>query len=84
MKFIILFIYLFCSLGPQMWHMEVPRLGVEWEPQLLAYTTAIATQDLNHIHDLHHSSEQRWILKPPSEAKDRTWILIDTSQVPYC
>ena len=31
-----------------MWHMEVPRLGVESELQLLAYTTATMTLDLNH------------------------------------
>ena len=32
-----LFIYLFiCFLGPCLWHMEVPRLGVELELQLLA------------------------------------------------
>ena len=30
-------------------HMEVPRLGVESELQLLAYTTATATRDRNHI-----------------------------------
>ena len=28
-------------------HMEVPRLGIELELQLLAYTTAAATQDLS-------------------------------------
>ena len=31
--------------GLQPWHMEVPRLGVESELQLPAYTTATATQD---------------------------------------
>ena len=30
-------------------HMEVPRLGVESELQLLAYPTAIATRDLSCI-----------------------------------
>ena len=46
-----LFIYLFiyCFLGPHPQHMEVPRLGVESELQLLAYTTASATQDLSRI-----------------------------------
>ena len=44
-------------------HMEVPRLGVELELQLLAYTTATATQDPSHTCDLHHSSQQCWILK---------------------
>ena len=39
------FIYLFIFLGPHPWHMEVPRVGVEWELQLLAYTTATAMPD---------------------------------------
>jgi len=40
----ILFIYLFfCFLGLHLWHMQVPRLGGEYEVQLPAYTTAIAT-----------------------------------------
>ena len=38
--FIYLFTYLFCFLGPQPWRMRVPRLGVKWELQLPAYTTA--------------------------------------------
>ena len=39
----------FCFLGPHLWHMEVPRLGVEWELQLPAYTTATTgtQQDTN-------------------------------------
>ena len=37
--------FFFCSLGPHSWHMEVPRLGVKSEVQLLAYTTNTATQD---------------------------------------
>ena len=56
--------------------MKVPRLGVKLELQLLAYTTPIATLDLSHICDLHHSSQQHWILNPLSRAKDRTWILM--------
>ena len=42
--------------GPHPWHMEGPRLGVESELQLPAYTTATETRDLSHIRDLHHSS----------------------------
>ena len=34
--------FFFCFLGPHLQHMEVPRLGVESELQLLAFTT---TQD---------------------------------------
>ena len=49
---ILYFIYfIFCFLE----HMEVPRLGVKSELQPLAYATAIATQDLTHVYDQHHS-----------------------------
>ena len=37
--------------------------------------------DQSHICDLHHSLQQRQILSPPSKARDRTHILMDTSQV---
>ena len=43
--------------------MEVPRLGVESELQMLAYTTAPATQDPSHAFHLHNSSQQRQIPK---------------------
>jgi len=36
--------------------MEVPRVGVKMELQLLAYVMATATWDLHCIFDLHHSS----------------------------
>ena len=52
--------------------MEVPRLGVELELWLPAYTTATATRDLSHICNLHHRFQQHWILNPLSEARDRT------------
>ena len=61
--------------------MEVSRLQVELELQLQAYTTATATQALSHICDLYHSSGQRQILNPLSEARDPTCILVDTRQV---
>ena len=38
-----------CFLGPHLWHMEVPSLGVQLEPQLPAYTTATATSDLSCV-----------------------------------
>ena len=50
--------------------MEVPRLGVELELQLLAFATAKAIRDLSRVYDLHHSSQQHWILNPLSEARD--------------
>ena len=52
------------------WHMEVPRLGVESELQLLAHTTATETWDLSRICEPHHSSWQCWIPNPLSEARD--------------
>ena len=63
--------------------MEVPRLGVELELQLPAYTTATATQDLSNVWNLHRSSQQCQILNPLSEARDRTLILVDSSWVCY-
>ena len=68
-------------LGLHPLHMEGPRLGVELELQLLAYATAIETQDPSHICDLHHSSWQHWILNPWSEARDRTHNLMVPSQI---
>ena len=40
------FLFFLSSLGPHLWHMEVPRLGVESELYMLAYTTATAMWDL--------------------------------------
>ena len=70
-------------LGPHLWHMEVPRIGVESELQLPAYTTATATRDPSCIFDLQHSSQQHQILNPLSEARDRTCVLMDTKEVHY-
>ena len=70
----------FCfSANPR--HMEVPRLGVQSELQLLAFTTATATQDPSRVCDPYHNSCQRRILHPLSEAKDRTRVLMDDSQI---
>ena len=70
-------------LGPYPKHVEVPRLGAESGPQLRAYTTATAMQDLSHVYDVYHSSRQCQILNPLSKARDRTRVLMDTSQVCY-
>ena len=72
---------LFFFLGPHLWHMEVSRLEVESELQLLAYTTATATPDPSHVCDVHHSSRQHWILNLLGEARDQTCVLIDTSHI---
>ena len=77
----IFYFYFFVFLGPHMQHMEVPRLWVESELQLPAYTTATAARDLSHICDLHHGSRQHWILSPLSKTRDQTCIFMDTRQV---
>ena len=61
--------------------MEVPRLGVDSELQPLAYTTAIATQILSHIYNLHHSSQQLQILNLLSKARDGTRNLTVPSRI---
>ena len=78
----ILFYFIYVFLGPPLQHVEVPRLVVELELQLPAYTTATAMPDLSSIFDLHHSSRQCQILSPLSEARDQ--MLTDASQVHYC
>ena len=74
-----LFVCLFvCFLGPHPRHMEVPRLGLESELQLLAYAAYAAMWDPSHVCDLHHSSWKRQILNPLSEARGGTassWVL---------
>ena len=76
------FFFLFFS-GLHVWHMGAPRLGVQLGLQVLAYITAIVTWNLSHISDLHHSSWQRRILNPLSEARDRTFVLMDASQIRF-
>ena len=52
--------------------------------QLPTYTTATATPDQSRVFDVHHSSWQRQILNPLSEARDRTCILMGASQICFC
>ena len=65
--------------------MEVPRLGVELDLELpatdTATATATATWDPSHVCDLRHSLWQRQTFNPLSEARDQTFILVDTSRV---
>jgi len=62
--------FFFPPLGPHVWHMEGPGLGVESELQLPAYTTATRTPDLSRVCTLDHSSWQCWVLNPLSRARD--------------
>ena len=77
------FFFFFCFLEPPLQHMEVPKLGVKWELQLMAYARATATQDLSCVCDLHHSLQWRWILYPLSKARDLTRNLMVTCQIPF-
>ena len=67
--------------GLHLSHMEVPRLGVESELQLLACATATATRDLSYVCTLYHNSRQRQIPDPLNETRDGTHILMDTSRI---
>ena len=71
--YIAIYILLFMATS---WHMECSRLGVESELQLLAYTTATATQHPSNTTD---SSQQCQILNLLNEARDWThtlWLLV--------
>ena len=81
---IIIIIFFFLPfLRPHWQHMEVPRLGVELELQLLAFDIAIAMHDSSLICDLHHSLQQCQILNPLSKAGDWPYIPKDGSWVCY-
>ena len=61
--------------------MEVPRLGVELQLQLVGYATGTAMLDLSHICHLHYSSWQRWMLNPLSKARNYTRNLLVPSWI---
>ena len=58
------FVFLSFFLGPYPWYMEVPRLGVQLELQLPAYTTAHGSAILN---PLSKAGDQTLDLKVPSQ-----------------
>ena len=65
-----IYIFFCFILGPYPQHIEVPKLGVESELQLPAYTATIATPDPSCIWDLYPRSWQCWILNLLSEARN--------------
>ena len=75
MFFAAIFFSSFLWLHPR--HMEIPRLGNQIRAAV-SYATAIATPDPNYTSDLHCSFQQHQILKPLSEARDQTHILMET------
>ena len=76
--YIYIYIFFFSFLRQPLWHVEVPRLGVEMELQLPAYTTATAMPDLSHV-----CSWQHQILNSLSKARNCTRILMVASWVYY-
>ena len=79
------FIYLFISLvssGPHLRHVEVPRLRVESELNLLAYT-ATATQIWTTPAAYNTAYSSATVCNPLNETRGRTHILRDTSWVHY-
>ena len=60
--------------------MEVPRPGrghIGAAAASLHHSHIAVMPDPSHICELHHSSRQRQILNPRSEARDQTPILMD-------
>ena len=77
--------FIFLSfLGLHLWHMEIPRLGVELELRLPAYATVAAIPDPSHICDLLHSSRHLQILNPLIKASDQTCNLMVPSRICFC
>ena len=64
------FIYLFSFLRPHLKHMEDPRVEAEWELQLPAYPTAMATLGPSCICDLCCNLWQHQILNSLSKARE--------------
>lgn len=71
------FILFFVFLGLHLQHMEVHRLGVKLELELLAYTIATATRDPSCICDLYQSSQQ---VRPRIEPES-SWRLVRFSTI---
>ena len=69
-------LFLFCFLGIHLQHMEVTRLGVESELQLLAYVTVTAMQDPGSKLHLQPNPQLSRIFHPLSKARVRTLILL--------
>ena len=75
------FFFFFVFLGPNPWHMEVPRLGVELELQLPAYSTATTTAESKPHLLPTPSSQQRQILNSLIKARI---LMDDASWICYC
>ena len=77
-----IYIYFFSFLRLNVWHMDVPSLGVKSELQLRAYTHSNAGS--KPVCDPHYSSWQHQVPNPLIEARDQTHILMGASQIRFC
>jgi len=75
------FFFFFCFLGPCPRHTEVPKLAVESELQMPAYTTATAMPDPSCICNLCRSLWQGPTLNPLSKPRGQIHIVMDISWV---
>ena len=71
------FFFFFSFLRLHPWHMEIPRLGVESELQLLVYSTATATSNPSLVCNI--TAQGRRILNPwarPEIKPTISWFLV--------
>ena len=69
--FVFVFVF-FCFLGPHWQHIGGSQAQGRIRVILPAYVTATAMPDQSPVCNLHHSSQQRWILNTLSKARDGT------------
>ena len=74
--------FLFSFLGPHLWHVEVPRLGVGATAVGLQHSYSNTASKPHLWSTLHLVARQ--ILNPLGKARDWTHIFMDTSWVCYC
>ena len=76
--FVCFLVLFFVSLGPHMQHMDVPRLGVQFEPQPGLHQSH---RSMGSEPRLQPTPQQHQILNTLSKARDQTHALMGTSQV---
>ena len=79
--FFFVFFFFFFSFGLHVRHMKVPGLGVESELQLHNHSNLRSEP---HLQPTPQLSQQCQILNPLSWDRDRTQVLMDTSQIHFC
>ena len=79
--------YIHIFLGPHSRHMEIPRVGVKWScshwptPQPQPQSQPHGIWAVSVTYSTAHSNARSLT---HSEARDQTWVLMDTSQICFC